>query len=51
MTLASPRVRRAFMLGKFMPPHLGHLLCCEAGRRLAERMTVLVCSTDRKSVV
>ena len=50
MSLASPRVRRAFMLGKFMPPHLGHLLCCEAGRRLAERMTVLVCSTDAEPI-
>lgn len=38
------------MLGKFMPPHLGHLLCCEAGRRLAERMTVLVCSTDEEPI-
>ncbi len=38
------------MLGKFMPPHLGHLLCCEAGRRLAEHMTVLVCSTDAEPI-
>lgn len=38
------------MLGKFMPPHQGHLLCCEAGRRLAEHMTVLVCSTDSEPI-
>ena len=32
-----------FVLGKFMPPHAGHLLLCDVARRLSERLTILVC--------
>jgi NadR type nicotinamide-nucleotide adenylyltransferase len=36
-------VTRGFLLGKFMPPHSGHVLLCEAARRLVDRLTILVC--------
>ena len=32
-----------FVLGKFMPPHAGHVLLCETARRLVDRLTILVC--------
>lgn len=32
-----------FVLGKFMPPHAGHMLLCETARRLVDRLTILVC--------
>ena len=32
-----------FVLGKFMPPHDGHVLMCETARRLVDRLTILVC--------
>lgn len=34
---------RGFLLGKFMPPHLGHVLLCETARRLVDELTILVC--------
>ncbi len=34
---------RGFILGKFMPPHAGHLALCEAASRLVDELTVLVC--------
>jgi HTH-type transcriptional regulator, transcriptional repressor of NAD biosynthesis genes len=36
-------VTRGFLLGKFMPPHAGHLLLCEAAARLVDELTILVC--------
>ncbi|MBF9044817.1 AAA family ATPase [Rhodobacterales bacterium HKCCE4037] len=39
-----------FLLGKFMPPHSGHLLCAEVGRRLCDVMTVFVCSHDAEPI-
>lgn len=32
-----------FVLGKFMPPHAGHMQLCETARRLVDRLTILVC--------
>ena len=32
-----------FLLGKFMPPHAGHVLLCETARALVDRLTILVC--------
>jgi NadR type nicotinamide-nucleotide adenylyltransferase len=39
---------RGFLLGKFMPPHLGHLMLCEFAQAHCDALTVLVCtrSTD-----
>jgi NadR type nicotinamide-nucleotide adenylyltransferase len=35
---------RGFVLGKFMPPHAGHLYLCDFGRAYVDRLTILVCS-------
>lgn len=37
-------MRRGFLLGKFMPPHSGHVFLCQTAARLCDRLTVLVCS-------
>ncbi|NUO50948.1 MAG: AAA family ATPase [Polyangiaceae bacterium] len=34
---------RGFLLGKFMPPHRGHVVLCETARRLVDQLTILVC--------
>jgi HTH-type transcriptional repressor of NAD biosynthesis genes len=36
-------MRRGFVLGKFMPPHAGHVHLCETARRLVDKLTILVC--------
>jgi len=35
--------KRGFLLGKFMPPHAGHIALIEAARDLVDELTVLVC--------
>lgn len=35
-----------FLLGKFMPPHLGHVYLCEFARAYCRCLTILVCSLD-----
>jgi HTH-type transcriptional regulator, transcriptional repressor of NAD biosynthesis genes len=35
--------KRGFLLGKFMPPHAGHLSLIRAARALVDELTVLVC--------
>jgi NadR type nicotinamide-nucleotide adenylyltransferase len=37
-------VKRGFILGKFMPPHAGHVALIEAGRALVDELTILLCS-------
>jgi HTH-type transcriptional regulator, transcriptional repressor of NAD biosynthesis genes len=32
-----------FLLGKFMPPHAGHVFLCETASALVDRLTILVC--------
>lgn len=44
--MAERECKRGFILGKFMPPHMGHVFACEAGLNMVDEMTVLVCSTD-----
>lgn len=39
-----------FLLGKFMPPHAGHLYCAEVGKARCDVMTVLVCSRDAEPI-
>jgi NadR type nicotinamide-nucleotide adenylyltransferase len=34
---------RGLLLGKFMPPHAGHVHLCETARRLVDQLTILVC--------
>ncbi len=36
-------IRRGFLLGKFMPPHAGHIALIRAARALVDELTVLVC--------
>ena len=44
MTTRKPS--HGFLLGKFMPPHKGHVFVAETGCNMVDVMTVLVCSTD-----
>lgn len=37
------RVKRGFLLGKFMPPHAGHLFLCDSAAAMVDELTVLVC--------
>ena len=37
---------RGFLLGKFMPPHEGHLNMCHVASELVDELTVLVCTRD-----
>jgi NadR type nicotinamide-nucleotide adenylyltransferase len=38
------------ILGKFMPPHLGHVFAVEFARRFVQPLTVLVCSNAREPI-
>ncbi|MGK2855777.1 MAG: AAA family ATPase, partial [Thermoanaerobaculia bacterium] len=45
------RVRTtALLLGKFMPPHAGHLRLIDAARRHADDLVILVCSLEREPI-
>lgn len=37
-------MKRGFLLGKFMPPHAGHVTLIQAAQALVEELTILVCS-------
>ena len=37
-------MKRGFYLGKYMPPHRGHLFVCETAMQLVDELTVLVCA-------
>jgi len=37
-------VKRGFILGKFMPPHAGHVTLIESARALVDELTILLCS-------
>jgi NadR type nicotinamide-nucleotide adenylyltransferase len=37
-------MKRGFILGKFMPPHAGHVTLVQSARALVDELTVLVCS-------
>ncbi len=39
-----PKPKRGFVLGKFMPPHKGHVYLCEFARQYCEKLTILVAS-------
>lgn len=36
-------MKSGFLLGKFMPPHAGHMRLCETAQALCDRLTILVC--------
>jgi NadR type nicotinamide-nucleotide adenylyltransferase len=37
-------VKRGFLLGKFMPPHAGHVALIRSARQLVDQLSVLVCA-------
>ena len=37
-------MKRGFILGKFMPPHAGHVALIQAARALVDELTILLCS-------
>lgn len=41
-SFATPQ--RGFVLGKFMPPHQGHVYLCDFARSYVRELTILVCS-------
>jgi NadR type nicotinamide-nucleotide adenylyltransferase len=38
------------ILGKFMPPHLGHVYLADFARHFCGRLTILVCSIEREPI-
>lgn len=44
MASKGPGVKRGFLLGKFMPPHAGHVALAKAAQVLVDELTILVCS-------
>lgn len=42
--------RRGFVLGKFLPPHSGHVFLCNAAAAMVDEMSVLLCSTDAEPI-
>lgn len=38
------RPKRGFLLGRFMPPHMGHVYLCDFARAYCEKLTILVCA-------
>ena len=43
-------MKRGFILGKFMPPHAGHVTLIQAARALVDELTVLLCSTPEDEI-
>jgi len=41
---------RGFVLGKFMPPHAGHLFMCDVAARVVDELTVLVCTRAQEPI-
>jgi HTH-type transcriptional regulator, transcriptional repressor of NAD biosynthesis genes len=44
MAAESGSVKRGFILGKFMPPHAGHVTLIQSARTLVDELTILLCS-------
>ena len=47
---ADPVTTRGFLLGKFMPPHAGHVALCQMAAALVDELTVMVCTLDSEPV-
>ncbi|OQA08088.1 MAG: Trifunctional NAD biosynthesis/regulator protein NadR [bacterium ADurb.Bin374] len=41
---------RGLIIGKFLPPHLGHQYLVDFARRCVEKLTVLVCTLEREPI-
>ena len=44
MAAEGKSVKRGFLLGKFLPPHAGHVTLIQSARALVDELTVLLCS-------
>jgi len=44
MEKESEGMKRGFLLGKFMPPHAGHVALIRSARALVDELTILLCS-------
>src|SRR6476646_1317078 len=44
MEAESGSMKRGFILGKFMPPHAGHVTLVQSARSLVDELTILFCS-------
>ena len=44
MAAESGSVKRGLILGKFMPPHAGHVTLIQSARALVDELTILLCS-------
>ncbi len=44
------RYKKGFVLGKFMPPHLGHLHLIQRAMEQVDELTVLVCSIQKEPI-
>lgn len=42
--------KNGFLLGKFMPPHNGHVFLCDFAQRYCENLTILVCSLPNEPI-
>jgi len=43
-------MRRGLVLGKFLPPHTGHLHLCEVALRMCDELTIVVASLAREPI-
>ena len=41
---------RGFILGKFLPPHTGHMFLCHTAAQMVDDLTILVCSLNREPI-
>jgi HTH-type transcriptional repressor of NAD biosynthesis genes len=41
---------RGFLLGKFMPPHNGHVMLCDFARHYCDTLTILVCTREVETI-
>jgi HTH-type transcriptional regulator, transcriptional repressor of NAD biosynthesis genes len=44
MATESEGMKRGFILGKFMPPHAGHITLIQSAKALVDELTILLCS-------
>ncbi len=49
MTFLS-KPKRGFVLGKFIPPHIGHVYLCDFGRAYVDELTILSARSDPLSL-
>src|ERR1051326_4339848 len=49
-SLRSLPVSSGMLLGKFLPPHLGHKYMIDFARRCVDELTVFVCSIEREPI-